>query len=104
MSKGLNGPINEVWSRSILNLIKIHKSWRFVETERGYLGIAPMGTKPGDALCILKDCDVPVVIRKVLEEDDYTFVGTSFVLGLMNGEAKGIVDSGSYMPRWFKLQ
>ena len=56
-----------------------------VETNRGYVGLVPEWTAVEDALCILKDCGVPVVLREV--NDYFLFVGTAFSVGLMEGEA-----------------
>jgi hypothetical protein len=88
----------------VINFIKIHLSWRFIETTSGYLGISPAGTEPGYIICVLKECDVPVVLRKVPEEDCYNLIGTTFIVGLMDGEAAEIIKRGAIEPQWFELR
>jgi len=61
----------------------------FAETQNGYIGLFPPLVTKGDILCILKGCSVPVVLRKTGSQ--YVHVGTCYVAGLMNGEAKGLV-------------
>jgi hypothetical protein len=58
---------------------------RLIETDDGYLGLAPKGTLPGDKIVILKDCPVPMVLRKVANY--YLNIGSCFIAGLMEGEA-----------------
>jgi len=65
------------------------KGLRFAETQNGYIGLFPPLVAEGDILCILKGCSVPVVLRKVRSQ--YLHVGTCYVFGLMNGEAKELV-------------
>jgi len=104
MRQGLDGPIATVWDGAWMTYIKMHISWRYVETPSGYLGIAPVGTKPGDILCVLSHCEVPVLLRKSPGTERYNLVGTSFIIGLMNGEAADFIKSGRTKPRWFELQ
>ncbi|KAI8691839.1 HET domain-containing protein [Fusarium sp. Ph1] len=69
------------------------------ETKRGYLGRGPLDVREGDRLCILKDYDQPVLLRKL--GDHYTFVGTVFVVDLNPGE--WIRDNPSGLE-WLKLR
>jgi hypothetical protein len=62
-----------------------NRNRRVFEMEDGYLGIGPEGMKPDDDICILYGLNMPVVLRRT--EDQTTFIGFCFVLGLMNGEA-----------------
>jgi hypothetical protein len=89
--------------RVILNLAKL-ATWSFIETTSGYLGLSPVGTKPGDILYVLKHCEVPVVLRKAPEGEHYLFVGTTFVVGLMDGEAVEFINSGRSKPEWYELR
>lgn len=52
------------------------------------MGFVPAGTEPGDAVCILAGCTVPVVLRKrTCESDqDWFLVGECYIEGLMEGE------------------
>jgi hypothetical protein len=70
-------------------------------TENGYLGIGPPGTVPGDLICILAGCIYPVVIRRVYSH--YIYIGSYFVLGLMDGEANQAVERGHLYLQEFKI-
>ncbi|UPK99020.1 hypothetical protein LCI18_009955 [Fusarium solani-melongenae] len=69
------------------------------ETKKGYLGRGPLDVREGDLLCVLKDYDQPVLLRKL--GDHYTFVGTVFVVDL--DPDKSIQDSPSGL-KWLKLR
>ncbi|KAK8018890.1 hypothetical protein PG991_008080 [Apiospora marii] len=72
----------------------------FVITERGYLGLAPMGCRMSDAVCVLTGGDVPFVLRpgKAPQREEggweggvggstqYEWVGESYLHGIMRGE------------------
>jgi hypothetical protein len=89
--------------RICLNLAMATGS-RFIETTSGYLGLSPVGTEPGDILCVLKHCKVPVILRKAPGGEHYLFVGTTFVVGLMDGEAVEFINSGRSKPEWYELR
>jgi hypothetical protein len=55
-------------------------------TQRGFLGLGPAETEPGDVVCILFGGNLPYVVRP-LDQDEFTFLGPSYVHGIMNGEA-----------------
>jgi len=55
-------------------------------SEKGYLGLAPMGTQEGDAMCIVPGASVPFILRKDQEPNLSTMVGESYVHGVMDGE------------------
>ncbi|KAF2752866.1 HET-domain-containing protein [Pseudovirgaria hyperparasitica] len=38
---------------------------RLVKTDKGHLGLAPKAAQPGDLVCILYGCSVPVILRPV---------------------------------------
>jgi hypothetical protein len=50
-------------------------------------GIAPPKAAIDDIICILFGCSVPVVLRKVENEDRHIFVGECYVNGMMDGES-----------------
>jgi hypothetical protein len=99
-----DGALLEVSKWKICLNLAIGTSSRFIETTSGYLGLSPVGTKPGDILCVLKHCEIPVVLRKAPEGEHYLFVGTTFVVGLMNGEAVEFINSGRSKPEWYELR
>jgi hypothetical protein len=60
---------------------------RFVITEKGYYGLAPQIVQEGDMCCVIYGMCVPVILRKIAEDNRCKFVGEAFMFGLMNGEA-----------------
>ncbi|PMD22513.1 HET-domain-containing protein [Hyaloscypha hepaticicola] len=62
-----------------------------IRTKGGRLGLVRDDVRPGDKVCILYGCSVPVIIRQVAAQlryrDYYRFLGESYVHGVMNGEA-----------------
>jgi hypothetical protein len=68
----------------------------FFVTNRGYMGIGPPGTRPGDQVWVLCGGQVPFVMRK-LKRNNFTdaksceraLVGDAYVHGVMDGEAMG---------------
>ncbi|RBA14252.1 hypothetical protein FPRO05_03044 [Fusarium proliferatum] len=76
---------------------------RFFITELGYVGTGPMSMKPGDHICVLYGGCTPFVVRPVdgVGDEDYLFLGESFVNGLMNGEA---LDDEGAIEKWFRLR
>lgn len=65
-------------------------------------GMAPRGTMPGDTVAILKGYSAPVIIRKI--ESHYIFIGTCFVLGYMNGEARALIEKGRERAEVFEFR
>ena len=64
----------------------------FVTSEKdNRFGLAPQDTRPGDFLCILYGCSVPVIVRECIGENGalkhYQLIGETYIYGLMDGEA-----------------
>ena len=99
-----NGPrIKDIDTRFSLSLVPFELLWRVMETEAGYLGMVPKGAKVGDEICIFNSFDAPAVLRET-SENCHNFVGNSFVVGLMDGEATTFTKSGRTAPRLFELR
>jgi hypothetical protein len=62
------------WQREMMTLISSTLMNRalFV-SETGWVGLVPRWAKPGDLICILFGCKVPVVLRE--QEDYYQYIG-----------------------------
>ena len=66
----------------------------FAVTEKGYMAIAPPGTREGDMVCLIMGAEVPFMLRPLLEDDRgimdreqcYALVGECYVHGMMDGE------------------
>ena len=71
--------------------------WRFVVTERGYVGVVPNMARIGDAVAILKDGRVPFVLREsAARPGAFRLVRGCYVHCMMNGEGlalQGVVES-----------
>jgi hypothetical protein len=64
----------------------------FVVTERGFYGLAPLLTRPGDVACVLVGVDVPLVLRPHGEVGLFKLLGESYIHGAMAGQVKGMVE------------
>jgi hypothetical protein len=56
-------------------------------TKDGYLGLGPERTQRGDIVAILYGCEWPVVMRPLPTPGEYRFLESSYVYGVMDGEA-----------------
>jgi hypothetical protein len=67
------------------------EAWRWLSTDRGYLGRTHPQAQKGDEIVIIQGCTVPVVLRPCGR--CYSVVGAAYVQGIMNGEAlRGLRD------------
>lgn len=64
----------------------------FFVTNDGYFGLAPPGTQKGDVICVLLGCELPLIVRPMV--DTYLLVGSCYVYGMMLGEMLECVDEG----------
>ncbi|KAH7357235.1 heterokaryon incompatibility protein-domain-containing protein [Rhexocercosporidium sp. MPI-PUGE-AT-0058] len=60
--------------------------WRMFTTEHSRLGQGMRSVRAGDVVCVLDGGELPYVIRPV-DDGLYRFIGSSYVHGLMDGEA-----------------
>lgn len=78
----------KMWYRTFVH-------WTFTISENGLYCMLKKGARPGDVLAVLDGGKVPVVLRAVdAESSKYTFVGTAYVHGFMDGEARLAADEG----------
>jgi len=60
----------------------------FFSTNKGYVGLAPVGTQIGDVVCVLLGSNYPLVLREISADPPcWQVVGACNVPGLMSGEA-----------------
>lgn len=71
----------------------------FITTKKGFIGLAPGHTEKGDQISVLAGGRVPYILRKEQTPPPegsvgpvYSFVGDSYVHGIMDGEAFGLLD------------
>ncbi|KAI3316589.1 hypothetical protein HD806DRAFT_423915 [Xylariaceae sp. AK1471] len=60
----------------------------FVHTSRGYYGLGPHITRPGDQCCVLQGSGVPFLLRPLSTNgsQEFRLVGEAFIHGVMKGE------------------
>ena len=69
----------------------------FITTKEGYIGLAPKTAKPGDQICVLLGCTMPLVLHPT-SDSQYEVVGECHVHGLQDGEAFLGPLSDEYQP------
>ncbi|KAI9657185.1 MAG: hypothetical protein M1821_003352 [Bathelium mastoideum] len=74
---------------------------RFGILYRGTYVLAPAETRPSDLVCLLFECDFPVVLRKV--GSHYVFIGECYVSGYMDGKAMVGLERGEREPIEFNI-
>ncbi|KAM5350266.1 hypothetical protein ACJ41O_006771 [Fusarium nematophilum] len=55
-------------------------------THKGYLGMGPPGTRPGDVVVVFRGGRIPYVLRPLPGRFRYSFVGEAYCDGIMDGE------------------
>jgi hypothetical protein len=66
---------------------------RMAYTESKHLGMFPPDVQEGDLICVLKGFPLPVVLRKH-DGGGYIYQGACHVPGIMNGEARNLLQTG----------
>ncbi|MCJ1406586.1 hypothetical protein MMC19_000652 [Ptychographa xylographoides] len=67
--------------------------WRtFGTTEDNHMGLFPVGTEPGDSVCILLGGATPFILKHCGEHSH--LVGECYIHGLMDGEAMDLLGQG----------
>jgi hypothetical protein len=54
-------------------------------THQGLLGLGPQHLRDGDEVWLMKEADVPIILRR-LDEEHYEVVSEAYVHGIMHGE------------------
>jgi hypothetical protein len=63
----------------------VHGGYRcFFVTSSGLMGLAPNETRKGDIVCVLRGCDMPVMLRATGVH--FKLVGACYVVGFMHGQ------------------
>jgi hypothetical protein len=62
---------------------------RFVLTNRGYMGLAPIPTQNGDTCGIIFGCRTPCILREACQHGTYAFVGATALMGKECYDAPG---------------
>ncbi|GAP88836.1 putative heterokaryon incompatibility protein [Rosellinia necatrix] len=92
------GPSEDELAASVLvnNLLKQVRHHGFMTTADGHIGLAPLGTRPGDVVSALFGCTISMILRPCdggggdsEGEDRYKVVGPAFIPGL--NDAQGVL-------------
>lgn len=75
---------------------------RLAITKERLIGLVPVCAKVDDVVVILLGCLVPVVLRKC--EENWTFIGTCYMEGIMEGEVVKDLASGRYNAETFEIR
>lgn len=73
------------WQRYYLAMQCLYNFRPFL-SKKGYIGMAPEFTVPGDIVCVIFGAIAPYVLRRVSEKG-FELVGEAYVHGIMDGEA-----------------
>ena len=76
---------NQSWYR-FMEITTISMDLNFFITEKGYVGVGPRCMKAGDKTCILFGGSTPYIIRPTSIPDEYLYLGSAYVHGIMDGE------------------
>ena len=72
---------------------------KFCVTRRGYMGMVPQGSRPGDLVAIILGAKTPYVLRHCGKvKDSFELVGECYMDGMMDGEMMGM------LPRMERLK
>jgi hypothetical protein len=72
-------------------------------THKRMLGLAPSSTRHGDIVCIISGLNLPAILR-LRGDGTWTFVGTAYIPGLMEGQALAGLEEGIYTKRMFEMR
>jgi hypothetical protein len=64
---------------------------RLCVTRKGFFGLGPQKTKPGDTICLIPDMTCPATLRPE-RPLYYSIIGGAFVVDIMSGEALDFPD------------
>ena len=69
-----------------MQVLSVIRGRSFFSTDDGYVGLAPIDTKPDDEVCIILGCQSPLVLRPC-KDGYHKVVGECYIDGFMNGAA-----------------
>ncbi|KAH9904856.1 hypothetical protein F4778DRAFT_789571 [Xylariomycetidae sp. FL2044] len=77
---------------------ELRSGWRMFCTREGYIGTGRLAVAPGDVVCAPFGCSAPLLLRPVIDSDNFQVVGECFVHGVQYGEP--ILGS---LPSWSRV-
>jgi hypothetical protein len=98
----------EFWPDEDLAMIMAHLRTHFESecavfwTSEGYIGLSSNAVRAGDKVSVLNTLSTPTVLRK--KASHHMHVGACFVVGLMDGEAAGLIEEGKLCIQDFEIR
>jgi hypothetical protein len=80
----------------------VARSSTFFMTEEGYMGIGPIGARPGDIVCVLLGADVPMILRP--QGSDFAVLSPCYMYGIMHGQLVDDMRQGKRELETFALR
>ncbi|VUC38131.1 unnamed protein product [Clonostachys rosea] len=74
---------------------------KLIRTRNGFLGTGSHELQVGDLICVFFGSAVPFILRPREGGDGFILVGDAYVHGIMNGEALGMLEKGSFTKKNF---
>lgn len=95
-------PISNWWAKSWLRAVSynMHRRRSFV-SDLELIGLCPAVAEPGDIICILLGCHVPVVLRPL--NGHYILLGWAYVHDYMYGKAMDELAEGKFQLQSFEI-
>lgn len=69
-------------------------SRRFIVTQRGHYGLAPLIAHEGDICCVVRGARVPLLIRETRFPGHYKLLGEAYIHGTMHGQTVDLCRKG----------
>ncbi len=76
----------------------------FFTTTAGHTGSASKRARPGDSICVFYGGPIIYILRKKPDREVYEFIDECFTIGLMNGEAFGLLGSRAIKEQEFVIE
>lgn len=79
----------------------------FIITKKGFLGLAPGATRPGDMICNFESCNDPFILRSLPNKPtsgplSTVFIGDTAVVELMDGEGLRSLNRKDVVEYWIQ--
>lgn len=90
---GFDSLIHDFYVAKLLEQCRYCFGRCFFRSTKGYVGLAPLGSQPGDIISVILGCDFPVILREEPASSDgpdearWKVMGVCYANGLMSGEA-----------------
>jgi hypothetical protein len=66
--------------------------------------MGPRNVIKDDLVCVLFGCNIPLVLRRIQDQETFELIGECFVDGYVNGEVLEEMERGRWTLRKFRLR